>query len=102
MIECGQIKYELKSSEMFDKRKFNLANSDYRMECNDTGSEIKVYGKKGKHILIQINKVPSDLGMKWGEYVIGCNEKQDVMLTMLLGIAVGTILMQSANLLETD
>jgi len=40
--------------------------------------------------------------MKWGEYVIGCNEKQDVMLTMLLGIAVGTILMQSANLLETD
>ena len=102
IIECGQIKYELKSSEMFDKRKFNLANSDYRMECNDTGAEIKVYGKKGKHILIQINKIPSDLGMKWGEYLIGCNEKQDVMLTMLLGIAVGTILMQSANLLETD
>lgn len=87
---------------MFDKRKFNLVNSDYRMECNDTGSEIKVYGKKGEHILIQINKVPSDLGMKWGEYIIGCNERQDVMLTMLLGIAVGTILMQSANLLEVD
>lgn len=46
IIECGHIKYELKSSEMFDKRKFNLVNSDYRMECNDTGSEIKVYGKK--------------------------------------------------------
>lgn len=102
IIECGHIKYELKSSEMFDKRKFNLVNSDYRMECNDTGSEIKVYGKKGEHILIQINKVPSDLGMKWGEYIIGCNERQDVMLTMLLGIAVGTILMQSANLLEVD
>ena len=46
IIECGHIKYELKSSEMFDKRKFNLVNSDYRMECNDTGSEIKGYGKK--------------------------------------------------------
>lgn len=101
-IECGHIKYELKSSDMFDKRKFNLANSDYRVECNDIGSEIKIYGKKGKNILIQINKVPSDLGMKWGEYIIGCNERQDVMLTMLFGIAVGTILMQSANLLEDD
>lgn len=79
-----------------------MVNSDYRMECNGTGSEIKVYGKKGKHILIQINKVPSDLRMKWGEYIIGCNERWDIMLTILLGIAVGTILMQSANLLETD
>lgn len=102
IIDCGHIKDELKTSEMFNKRKFNLMNSDYRMECNDTGSEIKVYGKKGKNILIQINKVPSDLGMKWGEYVIGCNERQDVMLTMVLGIAVGTILMQSANLLDAD
>lgn len=101
-IECGHIKYELKSSDMFDKRKFNLTNSDYRIVCNDTGSEIKIYGKREKSISIQINKVPSDLGMKWGEYIIGCNERQDVMLTMLLGIAVGTILMQSANLLEAD
>ena len=101
-IECGHMNYELKFSDMFDKIKFNLANSDYKMECNATGSEIKVYGKRGRNVLIQINKVPSDLGMKWGEYVIGCNDRQDVMLTILLGIAVGTVLMQSANLLEAD
>lgn len=101
-IECGHMDYELKYSDMFDKIKFNLANSDYKLECNNTGSEIKVYGKRGRNVLIQINKVPSDLGMKWGEYVIGCNDRQDVMLTMLLGIAVGTVLMQSANLLDAD
>lgn len=51
---------------------------------------------------IQINKVPSDLGAKWGEYVVGCNNDTDVTMTILLGIAVGTVLMQSANLLVAD
>lgn len=101
-IEFNGGKYELKSSEIFDKRKFSLSNSDYKMECNDTGSEIKVYRKNVKNVLMQINKVPSDLGMKWGEYIIGCNEQEDVILTILLGIAVGTILIQSANLFDVD
>ena len=51
---------------------------------------------------IQINKIPSDLGAKWGEYVVGCNNDADVTLTILFGIAVGTVLMQSANLLVVD
>lgn len=98
-IEYGNIKYELKSSELFDKRKFNLSNSDYKVTCNDLGTEIKITGHGSK---MQINKVRSDIGMKWGEYVVGCNNGADSLLIIILGIAVGTILMQSANLLEID
>lgn len=98
-IEYGNTKYELKFSELFDKRKFSLSNSDYKMMSNDLGTEIKIIGNGSK---MQINKIRSDLGMKWGEYVVGCNNGADSLLIIMLGIAVGTILMQSANLLEVD
>lgn len=98
-IEYGNVKYELKSSEMFDKRKFSLINSGYKIDCNNTGSDLIIYGGGSR---INIQKVPSDLGMKWGEYIVGCNDSKDVMLTVVLGIAVGTILMQSANLLDSN
>lgn len=92
-IEYGTAKYELKSSELFDKRKFSLSNSDYKMTCNDSGTEIKITGHGSK---MQINKVRSDLGMNWGEYVVGCNNEVDSLLIIMLGIAVGAILKQSA------
>lgn len=100
-IEYGNDTYELKYSELFDKPKFTLNNSNFKMKCNDTGKEIRVQ-KGGNKTAIQINKVPSDLGAKWGEYVVGCNDDTDVTLTILFGIAVGTVLMQSANLLVAD
>ena len=98
-IQYGNNKYELKMSELFDKRRFSLSNSNYKLVCNDLGTEIKITGTGSK---MQINKVHSDLGMKWGEYVIGCDNTTHSLLIILLGIAVGTILMQSANLLELD
>jgi hypothetical protein len=100
-IECGNDTYELKYSELFDKPKFTLNNSNFKMTCNATGKEIRVQ-KGGNNTSMQINKVPSDLGAKWGEYVVGCNNNTDVTMTILLGIAVGTVLMQSANLLVAD
>lgn len=100
-IEYENDKYELKYSELFDKPKFTLNNSEFKMKCNDTGKEIKVQ-KGDNKTTIQINKVPSDLGAKWGEYVVGCNNDADVLLTILFGIAVGTVLMQSPNLLVAD
>ena len=100
-IEYGNDTYELKYSELFDKPKFTLNNNNFKMTCNDTGKEIRVQ-KSGNKTAIQINKVPSDLGAKWGEYVVGCNNDADVTLTMIFGIAVGTVLMQSANLLVAD
>lgn len=99
IIEYGNFKYELKLSEMFDKRRFTLSNSNYKLVCNDLGTEIKITGHGRK---MQINKVYSDLGMKWGEYVIGCNSSEDSLLLIMLGIAVGAILMQSANLLDVN
>lgn len=98
-IEYGTAKYELKLSEMFDKKKFSLANSEYKIMCNDLGTEIKITKRGSK---MQINKVRSDIGMKWGEYVVGCNDGAESLLIILLGIAVGTILMQSENLLENN
>ena len=100
-IEYGNDTYELKYTELFDKPKFTLKNSNFKMKCNDTGKEIRVQ-RGGNKTAIQINKVPSDLGAKWGEYVVGCNNGTDVILTILFGIAVGIILMQSANLLVVD
>lgn len=100
-IEYGNDTYELKYSELFDKPKFTLSNSIFKMKWNDTAKEIKVQRGDNK-TAIQINKVPSDLGAKWGEYIVGCNDDADVLLTILLGIAVGTVLMQSANLLVID
>lgn len=100
-IELGDSSCEVSSNVVFSKRKFNISNDEYNMESNETGSEIKVYGKKNRKVMIQINKVPSDLGMKWGEYVIGCNDKQNELLMILLSVSVGIILMESANLLDT-
>ena len=100
-IEYRDDTYELKYSDLFDKPKFTLNNSNFKMKCNETGKEIRVQ-KGDNKTAIQINKVPSDLGAKWGEYVVGCNNNEDVTLTILFGIAVGTILMQSANLLVID
>lgn len=100
-IEYGNDTYELKYRELFDKPKFTLSKSIFKMKCNDTAKEIKVQRGDNK-TAIQINKVPSDLGAKWGEYIVGCNNDTDVLLTILLGIAVGTVLMQSANLLDID
>ena len=100
-IEYGNDTYQLKYSELFDKPKFSLNNGIFKIKCNDTGKEIKVQRGDNK-TAIQINKVPSDLGAKWGEYIVGCNEDADVLLTIILGIAVGTMLMQSANLLVAD
>ena len=93
--------YELKYSDLFDKPKFALNNSNFKMKCNETGKEIRVQNADNK-TTIQINKVPSDLGAKWGEYIVGCNNNEDVTLTILFGIAVGTMLMQSANLLVIE
>lgn len=98
-IEYRNVKCELKSSNLFDKRKFTLDNSEYKIESNDLGTEIKICNRNRK---MQINKVASDLGMKWGEYVVGCNQSDDSLFIILLGIAIGTILMRSANLLEAD
>lgn len=98
-IEYGSVKYELRLNELFDKKKFSLSGSGYKMVCNSLGTEIKITGHGSQ---MQINKIRSDLGLKWGEYVVGCNNKADSMLIIILGIAVGTILMKSANLLEVD
>lgn len=99
VIEFGNETYEIGTNYSFDKRKFSINNDGYRMDCNDTGKEIRVYGKKNKKIM-QINKISSDLGMKWGEYVIGCNEQEHEMMTVLFGVAVGIMLIESSNLLE--
>lgn len=101
-LECQDFNYELKFSDLFDNIKYSLANSDYKVSCNATGKEIKFQTRGSSKPVIQINKVPSDLGAKWGEYIIGCNNEKDILLTMMLGIATGTILMQSANLLAGD
>lgn len=93
--------YELKYSDLFDKPNFSLSNSNFKIKCNETGKEISVY-KGDNKTAIQINKVSSDLGAKWGEYIVGCNNDEDVTLTILFGIAVGTLLMKSANLLVID
>lgn len=100
-IEYRNDTYELKYSELFNKPRFTINNSNYRMACNETGKEIRVQ-KRDSKTAIQINKVPSDLGAKWGEYIVGCNNDTDVIMTILFGIAVGTMLMQSANLLVVD
>jgi len=99
-IELGSNIYEISTNYSFDRRKFNILNDGYRMTCNDAGTEIGIHGKGNKKIA-QINKVPSDLGMKWGEYVIGCNEEEYRILTILFSISVGIVLIESANLLDT-
>lgn len=101
IIEYENNTYELKYSELFDKPKFTLNNNNFKIKCNDTGKEIKVY-KSDNKVAIQINKIPSDLGAKWGEYIVGCNNDGDIILTILLGIAVGILLIKSANLLVID
>ena len=100
-IEFGSNTFEISTNYSFDKRKFNISYDGYRIDCNDFGTEVRVYSKRNKKI-IQINKVASDLGVKWGEYVIGCNEPEDTIVTILLGISVGIMLMKSANLLEVN
>ena len=99
IIEFNSEKYELSTNGVFDKRKFSISNSDMRIDVNETGKEIRV--RKGGKVLFQVNKISSDLGMKWGEYVIGCNSENDKILMILFSIGIGAMLIESENLLDT-
>lgn len=92
-------KYEIGTSVSFDKRKFSMPNSDLSVECDDTGKEIKMLSKRKK--IMQINKVASDLGVKWGEYIIGCNDPEYSEQLILLSIGIGMMLVESDNLLDS-
>lgn len=98
-IEFNNEKFELSTNVFFDKRKFGISNSNMKIDVNETGKEIKV--RKNGKVLFQINKISSDLGMKWGEYVIGCNNENDRLLMVLFSIGVGAMLIESENLLDT-
>lgn len=98
-IEFNNEKFELSTNVVFDKRKFGISNSDIKIDVNETGKEIKV--RKNGKVLFQINKISSDLGMKWGEYVIGCNNENDRLFMILFSIGVGAMLIESENLLDT-
>lgn len=91
--------YEIGTNVSFDKRKFSMPNSDFDLECDDTGKEIKVFNKRKR--IMQINKVASDLGVKWGEYIIGCNEPEYSEQLILLSVSIGMMLVESDNLLES-
>ena len=91
--------YEIGTNVSFDKRKFSMPNSEFTLECDDTGKEIRVYSKRKK--IMQINKVASDLGVKWGEYIIGCNESERCEQLILLSVGIGMMLVESDNLLES-
>lgn len=90
--------FEIKYSNYFDKPKFSLNNNFFNIECYKNAKKIII--KKNKHnVMVEINKIPSDLGCNWGEYIVGCNQDTDIMLAILFGVAIGTLLIQSDNLL---
>lgn len=91
-------KLEIGTSVSCDKRKFSIPNSDLSVECNDTVTKIKILINKKK--IMQINKVTSDLGVKWGEYIIGCDDPEYQELLILLSIGIGMMLIESDNLLD--
>lgn len=76
-----------------------MPNSDLSVECDDTGKEIKMLSKRKK--IMQINKVASDLGVKWGEYIIGCNDPEYSEQLILMSISIGMMLVESDNLLDS-
>lgn len=97
-IYMGDNRFTLSSNVIFDKRKFSISDDSIKIKANETSKEIKIYWEG--NVIIQINKVSSDLGVKWGEYVVGCNDKENELLTILLGIAIGIMLMKSENILD--
>ena len=48
-----------------------------------------------------MEQVASDLGVKWGEYIIGCNDPEYREQLVLLSIGVGMLLVTSDNLLDS-
>ena len=94
----GDNRFTLSSNVIFDKRKFSISDDSIKIKANETSKEIKIY--RDGNVIIQINKVSSDLGVKWGEYVVGCNDKENELFTILLGIAIGIMLMKSENILD--
>ena len=76
-----------------------MPNRDLSVECDDTGKELKMLSKRKK--IMQINKVASDLGVKWGEYIIGCNDLEYSEQLILVSIGIGMMLVESDNLLDT-
>ena len=98
VISTQDKKYEIGTSVSLDKRKFSMPNCDLSVECDDTGKEIKIVSKRKK--IMQINKVASDLGVKWGEYIIGCDAPEHSEQLILLSISIGMMLVESDNLLE--
>lgn len=91
--------YEIATNVSFDKRKFSMPNSEFTLDCDDTGKEIIIFCKRKK--IMQINKVASDLGVKWGEYIIGCNDPEYSEQLILLSIGIGMMLVESDNLLDS-
>lgn len=91
--------YEIGTNVSFDKRKFSMPNSEFTLDCDDTGKEIIIFSKRKK--IMQINKVASDLGVKWGEYIIGCNDPEYREQLVLLSIGIGMMLVTSDNLLDS-
>ncbi len=92
--------FELRISGSADNRRFSVTGCDYRIDTNDTGKKFKGYKKRVKAAQFQIDKVPSDLGAKWGEYIVGCNDPENIVLTICTGIGLALLLVESANLLE--
>ena len=76
-----------------------MPDSEFILDCDETGKEIKILSKRKK--IMQINKVASDLGVKWGEYIIGCNDPEYSEQLILLSIGIGMMLVESDNLLDT-
>ena len=89
---------DISTNNSFDKRSFSVSGNTYRITSNDVGKEIKIY--EHNRLIVQMNKLPSDLGMKWGEYVIGFEKESDKMLSITFSIVVGILLIESANLLK--
>lgn len=99
VISAQGRQYEIGTNVSFNKRRFSIPNSEFTLVCDDTGKEIIIFSKRKK--IMQINKVASDLGVKWGEYIIGCNEPEYSEQLILISISIGMMLVESDNLLDS-
>lgn len=99
VISTQEGQYAIGTNVSFDKRKFSMPDSEFILDCDETGKEIKILSKRKK--IMQINKVASDLGVKWGEYIIGCNDPEYSEQLILLSIGIGMMLVESDNLLDS-
>ncbi len=99
VIEIHNKTHALSTNVLFDKRKFSCDDNNLQINCDETGKEVRIFSQK--KIVMQINKVASDLGMKWGEYVIGCTEQEYAETLIMFALGIGIMLIDSPNILDT-